>query len=124
MTGIEPVTSSLPRKRSTSELHRPKKRARDRARTGDSQLGRLKLYQLSYSRNNFFQIIIGNNNSSLLLLTSCGERRIRTFEACAADLQSALVGHLSISPFKIFQRSELKKASPSNRLETRLSPIS
>ncbi len=28
----------------------------------------------------------------------CGERRIRTFEACAADLQSALVGHLSISP--------------------------
>ena len=24
MTGIEPVTSSLPRKRSTPELHRPK----------------------------------------------------------------------------------------------------
>ena len=83
MTGIEPVTSSLPRKRSTSELHRLMRvgsvkdplvywllrpirtakiapsvkmrfrlyfRAGDRVRTGDIQLGRLTLYQLSYSR--------------------------------------------------------------------------
>ena len=71
MTGFEPVTSSLPRKRSTPELRRHcfrkrtsnlkkskvptanqwmKKRAGDRVRTGDIQLGRLTLYQLSYSR--------------------------------------------------------------------------
>ena len=51
MTGIEPVAYSLPRKRSTPELHRLNIRARDRVRTGDIQLGRLTLYQLSYSRN-------------------------------------------------------------------------
>ena len=51
MTGFEPVTSSLPRKHSTPELHRQEiYRARDRVRTGDIQLGRLTLYQLSYSR--------------------------------------------------------------------------
>src|SRR5690625_4783191 len=99
MMGIEPMTSSLPRKHSTPELHRlfsestlfqipfflqPKKDtstcvfgysegslnltnhpklnfniklnsseiflAGDRVRTGDIQLGRLTLYQLSYSR--------------------------------------------------------------------------
>ena len=49
MTGIEPVTSSLPRKRSTPELHRLK-RAEDEIRTRDIQLGRLTLYQLSYFR--------------------------------------------------------------------------
>jgi hypothetical protein len=50
MTGIEPVTSSLPRKRSTPELHRPKKRAGNETRTRDPNLGRVVLYQLSYSR--------------------------------------------------------------------------
>ncbi len=82
MTRFELVTSSLPRKRSTPELHRRKVftitsftielpldsesslyaqgmyrndntvklRAGDRVRTGDIQLGRLTLYQLSYSR--------------------------------------------------------------------------
>ena len=49
MTGIEPVTSSLPRKRSTPELHRLT-RAEDEIRTRDIQLGRLMLYQLSYFR--------------------------------------------------------------------------
>ena len=50
MTGIEPVTSSLPRKRSTPELHRRNLRAEDGIRTRDPQLGRLMLYQLSYFR--------------------------------------------------------------------------
>jgi hypothetical protein len=35
MMGIEPMTSSLPRKRSTPELHRPKNRAGNEARTRD-----------------------------------------------------------------------------------------
>lgn|GEM_PF-2369945 len=33
------------------QLKLPNHRARDRVRTGDIQLGRLTLYQLSYSRN-------------------------------------------------------------------------
>src|SRR3989338_4533706 len=48
-TGIEPVTSSLPRKRSTTELRGH--RAGNGIRTRDPQLGRLMLYQLSYSRH-------------------------------------------------------------------------
>ena len=50
-TGLEPVTSSLPRKCSTTELGGQCLRAGDRIRTGDVQLGRLTLYQLSYSRD-------------------------------------------------------------------------
>ncbi len=79
-TGIEPVTSSLPRKCSTTEprKHFPieeilltknaKKKpfrrkafygAGDKVRTCDIQLGRLTLYQLSYARIhlNFYSII-------------------------------------------------------------------
>ncbi len=52
MAGIEPATFSLPRKRSTPELHRQcDSRAEDGARTRGPQLGRLMLYQLSYFRN-------------------------------------------------------------------------
>ena len=50
MMGIEPMTSSLPRKCSTPELHQRKKRAGDETRTRDPNLGRVMLYQLSYSR--------------------------------------------------------------------------
>ncbi len=53
--GIEPATSSLPRMRSTPELlglKRATNGAGDETRTRDIQLGRLTLYQLSYSRNN------------------------------------------------------------------------
>ena len=74
--GFEPMTSSLPRKRSTPELHR-QKRAGDRVRTGDIQLGRLTLYQLSYSR-----LITDAKISKLFqyFKHSCGESRIRTCE--------------------------------------------
>lgn len=89
MTGLEPVTSSLPRKHSTTELHRPYRnyRAGDENRTRDLKLGRLPLYQLSYSR--FY---------TLRLLPPGGERRIRTFEAYATDLQSAPIDRSGISP--------------------------
>ena len=46
---FELMTSSLPRKRSTPELHWLL-RAEDEVRTRDPQLGRLMLYQLSYFR--------------------------------------------------------------------------
>ena len=49
MMGVEPMTPSLPRKCSTTELHR-QTRAGNETRTRDPQRGRLMLYQLSYSR--------------------------------------------------------------------------
>ena len=68
-TGLEPVTSSLPRTCSTAELrgpvvvslklfstHRKKPNgAGNGARTRDHQLGRLMLYQLSYSRKKWWR---------------------------------------------------------------------
>ncbi len=55
MTGFEPATPSLPWRCSTTELHwqlspLQKSGAGDETRTRDPQLGRLMLYQLSYSR--------------------------------------------------------------------------
>ena len=55
---FELMTSSLPRRRSTPELRGPESKASrklgagDEVRTRDPQLGRLMLYQLSYSRPN------------------------------------------------------------------------
>ena len=63
MMGFEPMTSSLPRKRSTPELHRHFG-ADEETRTLNIQLGRLMLYQLSYIRIN----------------KKSGESRIRTCE--------------------------------------------
>ena len=51
--GFELMTSSLPRMRSTPELHRLNG-AEDEVRTRDPQLGRLMLYQLSYFRGKNF----------------------------------------------------------------------
>ena len=86
MTGFEPVTSSLPRKRSTPELHRQLKRklAGDEGRTRDIQLGRLTLYQLSYSRIDLHRFV--------------GRAGFEPAKVKPTDLQSVLVGRLSISP--------------------------
>ena len=91
MTRFELVTSSLPRKRSTPELHRrKKKRARDRVRTGDIQLGRLTLYQLSYSRVVLVITSVGNEiaNINNLQNLNCGESRIRTCEVKKQQIYS------------------------------------
>ena len=48
---FELATSSLPRTRSTPELHWRSFGAEDEVRTRDPQLGRLMLYRLSYFRN-------------------------------------------------------------------------
>ena len=52
MAGIEPATSPLPRECSTTEPHGRDANfgAGDEARTRDIQFGKLKLYQLSYTR--------------------------------------------------------------------------
>lgn len=89
--GIEPMASSLPRKRSTSELHWLTSRAEDEIRTRDPQLGRLMLYRLSYFRN---KKTWGEQDSNL--------RRHKP-----ADLQSAPVGHFGISPrFNLFKKTK------------------
>ena len=76
MPRIELGTSSLPRKRSTTELHRLViKRAGDRVRTGDIQLGRLTLYQLSYSRILLKNIGESNLFDSLFLRTCEGKNQ-------------------------------------------------
>ena len=62
---FELMTSSLPRRRSTPELRGhescncKKTGAGDEARTRDPQLGRLMLYQLSYSRAKQFKPVQG-----------------------------------------------------------------
>ena len=59
---FELMTSSLPRRRSTPELRGPesqsamKRGAGDEIRTRDPQLGRLMLYQLSYTRPKSFPV--------------------------------------------------------------------
>ena len=79
--GIELMTSSLPRMRSTPELHRlfVCLGAENEVRTRDPQLGRLMLYQLSYFRKmaNFAEV------APQFLLFS-GESRIRTYEGIAS----------------------------------------
>ena len=63
---FELMTSSLPRRRSTPELRGPesqsvmKSGAGDEIRTRDPQLGRLMLYQLSYTRPKHCQLPISN----------------------------------------------------------------
>ena|GEM_PF-940480 len=97
MMGFEPMTSSLPRKCSTTELHRLipivfqlrlafyTSGAGDEARTRDLQLGRLSLYQLSYSR---------------ISTGFCGERRIRTSEVVRQQIYS--LPHLATLVFPHF----------------------
>ena len=88
MTRIELVTPSLPRKYSTPELHR-QLWAGDGTQTRDPQLGRLMLYQLSYSRLLFFKISVKKTRHTIwLILTLCGERRIRTSEVVRQQIYS------------------------------------
>ena len=68
--GFELMTSSLPRMRSTPELHR-QCGAENEVRTRGPQLGRLMLYQLSYFRD-----------------TYCGREGIRTPEGVRQQIYS------------------------------------
>ena len=91
MMGIELMTSSLPRMRSTPELHRRhllKCGAENEVRTRDPQLGRLMLYQLSYFRD-------------------CGRRWIRTTEDISQQIYS--LPHLATL---VFSQYFIGKAFP------------
>ena len=96
---FELMTSSLPRKRSTPELHWLF-RAEDEVRTRDPQLGRLMLYQLSYFRLFRFEGASESAPSKTKNLSfirgifcdasscMCGERRIRTSEGVRQQIYS------------------------------------
>ena len=83
MTGIEPVTSSLPRKRSTAELHRLV-RSSER-RDSNPRPSAWKADALP---------------TELLPLVFVGRTGFEPVKAMPTDLQSALVDRLSISPNK------------------------
>ena len=63
-------------------------------------------YFMILSKGSLAQYFKTKKSSSELVIFSylkhCGESRIRTCEVLTADLQSALVGRLSISPFTHF----------------------
>ena len=111
--GIEPMTSSLPRKRSTPELHRPNKRAGNEIQTRDPQLGRLMLYQLSYSRKIYLGLgVIFNKLTHKLKLFPWGEQDSNLRRRTPAELQSAPVGHFGISPILFNTLSRWRDSNP------------
>ena len=102
--GIELMTSSLPRMRSTPELHRLFYflfRAENEVRTRDPQLGRLMLYQLSYFRS------CPRKKRKLRLHLSVGGGGLEPPNPEGADLQSAAIATMrtSQSSFSICQSS-------------------
>ena len=86
--GIELMTSSLPRMRSTPELHRLTVclGAENEVRTRDPQLGRLMLYQLSYFR-------------LFLLKSFVGGGGLEPPNPEGADLQSAAIATMRTSQY-------------------------
>ena len=116
MAGVEPATSSLPRMRSTTELHQQhelmfattrkyecinKNRAENGAQTRDPQLGRLVLYRLSYFRE------LTTTSATVI----CGSRWIRTTEGENQQIYS--LPHLAALEYSqlLFQSSTLFRAS-------------
>ena len=110
---IELTTSSLPRKRSTPELHQQDTGAEDEVRTRDPQLGRLMLYLLSYFRDNLSKISYKKSGNAAIATVSqhfrlnyilWGEMDSNHRRRAPADLQSAPFGHSGISPvFQFFE---------------------
>ena len=109
---FELMTSSLPRKRSTPELHWLM-RAEDEVRTRDPQLGRLMLYRLSYFRKKKCSLVL--TSCSIQSVRSelwkskrnfCGERRIRTSEGVRQQIYSLPQLATLVSPLKFSRNFE------------------
>ena len=114
--GIEPMTSSLPRTRSTTELR--EQQAGDGTRTRDPQLGRLMLYQLSYTRSlplKWSPTRTGRSNH--------GGGRIRTFVGVRRQIYSLLpltaraphrcpFSHSTERPLPLPDRASRKESTP------------
>jgi hypothetical protein len=100
MAGIGPATSPLPRECSTTEPHGLLTLqtdipfgAGDEARTRDIQFGKLKLYQLSYSRTAAHQI----NNYTQYIYVVEGEGFEPSYSE-RTDLQSVAFNHSATPP--------------------------
>ena len=128
MTGIEPVTSSLPRKRSTPELHRQGMSGRRNSnprplawkanalptellplvrRSSVCRLaGLAKVYK-------YFSLCLGCSTSQMLRRTKWGEEDSNLRSHKTADLQSAPVGHFGISPTFFFKHEPMGGLEPS-----------
>jgi hypothetical protein len=121
--GIEPTTSSLPRKCSTTELGGRSSRAGDGIRTRDIQLGRLTLYQLSYSRVLVFSDE-SRGSQARAKIEGSGEWWIRTTVGVEpADLQSAPFGRSGNSPMIfVFERDRANSVRVCLELATGLEP--
>ena len=101
--GIELMTSSLPRMRSTPELHRLFNfifRAENEVRTRDPQLGRLMLYQLSYFR------LKKNLLAKLLADFLVGGGGLEPPNPEGADLQSAAIATMRTSQNMLYNMSK------------------
>ena len=92
--GIELMTSSLPRMRSTPELHRLLSGAENEVRTRDPQLGRLMLYQLSYFRSAAIATMRTSQNMLYNMSKPLFEP-IEGFEPTTPRLQITCSGQLS-----------------------------
>ena len=131
MSGIEPETSSLPRKRSTPELHRRKKERRCNLYSGlpsfsrsskmsgkrgsnsrpqpwkgcalPTELFPLVLRNFSEGVQDYFTWFPDCSPSLKLRRTQWGEKDSNLRSRMTADLQSAPVGHFGISPVYYFK---------------------
>ncbi len=90
---------TLSRKLNTSKAFR----AGDQVRTGDIQLGRLTLYQLSYSR------VYNLTNKSDNEIKGVGRAGFEPAKLKTTELQSVLVGRLSISP--LYYQNSVRKTT-------------
>src|SRR6476659_11263633 len=98
---LELMTSSLPWSRSTPELRgheslgAPNTGAGDETRTRDPQLGRLMLYQLSYTRPNHFQLPISNCQLQIMPFPTTSKLEIGNWKS--AILASGAGGRIRTS---------------------------
>ena len=107
--GIELMTSSLPRMRSTPELHRLNifAGAENEVRTRDPQLGRLMLYQLSYFRRKSWWEVVDSNHRTL---------RERIYSPPQLPLCEPPIGFINIS--KLFRADRgIRTHDPETRLQ-------
>ncbi len=109
MTGFEPVASSLPRKRSTPELHRLSKKKSGR-RDSNSRPSAWKADALPTELLpllNFFRPILHN--------LKVGRAGFEPTKTKSAELQSAPVGHFGIFPTLLLYLQYFKRADRGTR---------
>ena len=109
MSGFEPEASSLPRKRSTPELHRQKKSGRPGSNRRHSawKADALPTELLPhFNRYEYLQINL------IFQICIVGRAGFEPAKVKPTDLQSVLVGRLSISPNLVIYKSRWRDSNP------------